>query len=175
MIRGATRSWQGQRDSLVDHVWTNSPELVLETRNIPRGPSDHNVITAKLRLKGVERNKQEQIVRNCKNLDINRLKANLRNIPWEQLYSIKDINEANSWFENHYLEVMNRECPIGVSQPNHKSKQYITPETAALFKQRDSLKEKARISKSVIDWENYKKSRNLCTKEMRKDKDKMRT
>ena len=36
LVRGATRSWPHQEDSLVDHLWTETPEDILEVRNVVR-------------------------------------------------------------------------------------------------------------------------------------------
>ena len=175
LVKGATRSWIGQRDSMVDHSWTNNPGMVLETRNIPRGPSDHNVILSKIRMKGVERQNQEQIIRDWKKFDLNRFKTNLKKLPWDQFYQITELETANLWFENHYMEILNRECPLKTYQPNHKRKSWLSAETQTKFNQRDKLKETARLSQEQEDWSRYRTMKNICTREMRKDKLKFKT
>ena len=51
-IVGPTRFWPGQNSSLIDQCWTNSPELLLSSRNLADGTSDHNPIEIMVRLKG---------------------------------------------------------------------------------------------------------------------------
>ena len=91
---------------MVDLVWTNSLELVLGTTNVPRGPSDHNVITTSLRIKGTERNIHELIKRNRNKLNIDILRANLANVPQEQLYKIKDIEKANKGLKTTFWKYL---------------------------------------------------------------------
>ena len=38
MIRGFTRTWPGQPNSLVDQLWTNEPGCIISTTNQERAP-----------------------------------------------------------------------------------------------------------------------------------------
>ena len=44
IITGHTRSWPGQADSLLDHIWVNCPNRVVSHQNVVNGASDHNVV-----------------------------------------------------------------------------------------------------------------------------------
>ena len=54
LISTITRSWSGQRDSILDHIWVNCPTQVLNHFNLPRGPSDHNVIGVNVSTKQIK-------------------------------------------------------------------------------------------------------------------------
>ena len=66
VISGHTRSWRGQTESCIDHVWTDKPECIISTRNVLRAYSDHNLICANIRLKGMEQPNHILIRRNKK-------------------------------------------------------------------------------------------------------------
>ena len=46
-----TRSMEGQADSTLDHIWTNSPGRLIFTRNLQRTFSDHNLLWTTYRAK----------------------------------------------------------------------------------------------------------------------------
>ena len=47
--------------SLVDQVWTDNPNKILGVRNVVRAYSDHNVVSANIRVKRKDNNCQEQL------------------------------------------------------------------------------------------------------------------
>ena len=51
IIKGVSRSWRGQSDSLVDQCWVHQPQRVISHQNEARGCSDHNVTSVILRTK----------------------------------------------------------------------------------------------------------------------------
>ena len=51
LVRDMTRCWVGQKDSAVDHIWTNVHNIIVSHSNIVRTDSDHNVIAVIARLK----------------------------------------------------------------------------------------------------------------------------
>ena len=59
IIRGITRTWRTQTDSLVDQCWVNRPDRVISHTNETRGSSDHNFISVLLRTKDKFTNSQE--------------------------------------------------------------------------------------------------------------------
>ena len=172
MIKGITRCWPHQRDSLVDHLWTDIPENIISTRNFVRSRSDHNVIAGNIRIKGIERGIQEIIKRKTVNFNLERYRDKLKSIHWEEILEMKDLERANLWFENKLNEVINSESPLVTVQNKKKIKNWITEETAKGFKIRDESREKARKSKQQVDWDVYKRNRNESTAAMRKDKKK---
>ena len=57
LVQGITRAWKGQRDSSIDHIWTNQPARITNISNIVRAHGDHNLILADVKVKkapGVE-------------------------------------------------------------------------------------------------------------------------
>ena len=167
---GHTRSWRGQPDTRIDHIWTDNPGGVISTRNVIRGASDHHVICANIRLKGTEHSSQVIMRRDRSKFTVQKYREKLMAVEWDNLYKILDVNEACQWLESRLQEVLNSVCPMGTIQPNFKMKSWITKETAVKFKTRDRCLEIAKESGLQSDWDNYRFTRNNCTRQMRQDK-----
>ena len=170
LVQGNTRSWRGQQDSLLDHIWSNRPELVLSTTNKIRGASDHNEIGLSIRLKGKEGNRLESFSRKRQNFNLDRYRQKLKNCQWEKLYEMTDTNEANRWLEEKLRVILQEECPQTIIQSNKKMKSWVTKSTVDIFIERDRAREDAKVSNTDEDWRLYKNLRNKGTKALRKDK-----
>ena len=42
IIRDITRCWPGQNDSLVDHIWSNDTQNIINVTNVVLSVGDHN-------------------------------------------------------------------------------------------------------------------------------------
>ena len=121
---GHTRSWRGQRDSCLDHVWTDTPESII---------SPKNVVSVNIRLKGQEQPNQVQMRRNKKNFSIDRYKEKLKNLDWNEYYQIKNVDRACTWLESNIQVVLDSEGPLETVQTNKKLKSWISADTADIF------------------------------------------
>ena len=63
LVVGPMRFWPNQVSSLIDHCWTNSPEILLNVKNISRAGSDHNVISMRIRIRGDGNQSHEMLIR----------------------------------------------------------------------------------------------------------------
>ena len=77
LVSGPTRFWPNCEDSLVDHVWTNTPDMIISVRNITDSVADHNIIEMNLRLKGKCSTNKEVIRRIRTNFDILRFRSKI--------------------------------------------------------------------------------------------------
>ena len=69
VIKGFTRQWRGQADSLVVQCWVNSPERLINATNENRGKSDHNSISVVMKTKDKVSQSQESIRRTWSNFN----------------------------------------------------------------------------------------------------------
>ena len=99
VIRGYTRSWRGQEDSLLDHCWMKKPELLVAATNEIRAKSDHNYISAILKTKEKFKNNTEIKKRLWKIFCPIRFKNKISNIDWTNFYECEDIDIINDFFE----------------------------------------------------------------------------
>ena len=146
--------------------------MVLATMNKPRGASDHNETSACIRIKGLTGNRLETFTRKRCNFELERYREKLRSCQWEDLYKITNTSRANKWLVEKLTTILQEECPLIKVQPNKKLKSWVSTESVRMFKERDSAREKAKISDLEEDWNQYRRLRNDSTKALRSDKKK---
>ena len=100
VLKGHTRSWPGQADSMVDHCWLNKPQRLISSTNEDRSSSDHNYTSVFLRTKDKINQSQESHRRVWKFFDPERFRAKIATIDWSAFYQCEDINIINDYFEN---------------------------------------------------------------------------
>ena len=124
IIVGATRAWPDKADSLIDHCWTNCPLRVISKRNLVRATGDHNVLEITIRIKGTGTRK-----RNWKLFNLEKLKSAASNIRWEELYSMTNLDLANSWLVDELNKILNIEAPWKTYLPRKNCRNWVSEET----------------------------------------------
>ena len=69
LVKGVTRCWPGQVDSLLDHLWTNDHARVMSCSNEVEAVGNHNWISGHIRLTGRDSKRLDTRRRNFKNFD----------------------------------------------------------------------------------------------------------
>ena len=122
IIKGFTRTWPHQRDTAVDHCWSNSEDRVINHSNVVRAGSDHNVIAIRVRMKDrvLTRRVIEKRVR--KNLDLDQLKRHMSEVDWTDLLESNNIDVINGIMEKEVQEALDEVAPIKIREHTHKKK-----------------------------------------------------
>ena len=170
LVTGATRFWPNTVPSLVDQVWSNSPQIILKCRNVERAVADHNVVETTVRIKGKVNTPKESLQRNWKSLDVDKFRKEIEDIDWNKIYSLDEINIAYYFLEENLLRVLDSMIPIRKVKHKNKRKGWVSNETKQTMKLRDETRSKAAETNSAEDWSNYRKLRNLCSKKVKTDK-----
>ena len=165
-----TRSWPDQRDSLVDHIWTNIPENIISHRNELRTGSDHNMISTLVRTKDKLTADHEVLCRSWKNFDIQRAKLKLSEVDWSSLYECENVDIACHKVESELSMVLNREAPMRKRQTLRKFRNWVDESLKEKMRNRDRLREVARLTGDRNDWNSYRRARNQVTKDTRNTK-----
>ena len=168
-IKGPTHFWPNRQDSLIDHVWANSPELIISVRNITNSIADHNVIELNVCLKGKCNTSKEIIRRVRTNFNLANYRRKISSINWEPFYSLTDVNLAYNFFHEKVVNILEEEAPMKKIQLNKKHKSWLSTSTRKLIEDRNFYREQARIKNCPISWNEYKIKRNFVTRECRKD------
>ena len=158
--------------SLIDHITTNTPEKISHSGVIHTGISDHSLVFAIRKIRVMQRNEKNCIeIRNMKNFDEKKFIDELLNQHWDYVYFFGDDPNA-MWeiWKELFLEVLDKHAPLQQKKVRSNKVPWITSEIKNLINKRDKLKRKAIISKSEIDWINYKTSRNQINIELRNAK-----
>ena len=171
VISGFTRSWPQQQDSAVDLCWTNDIERVINHSNSIRSGSDHNVITVWVRMKDRILDIREKEKRMWKNMDPVMLKDMVKNADWTELLLSDNIDVMNGILEKVICDALDKVAPMKVVQTRRNFKNWVTNDLKDKMTHRNSLREKARVSSQQDDWDDYRKARNIVTKETKRTRD----
>ena len=113
LISTITRSWSGQSDSILDHIWVNCRMHIINHFNSPRGPSDHNVVGINISTKQIKMGEQNILRRKWCNFVASRFIEKLRRVDWKDLYSEVNPDVASSMLEEIIEGVLDTEAPHG--------------------------------------------------------------
>ena len=94
LLKTPTRFWNNQEPSTPDHIWTNTPDRVVNFQNMKRAVSDHNATIVRISLKERPMKKHEIVKRVRKDFDIIRFQENIGAIDWSEYYNLTD-NQLN--------------------------------------------------------------------------------
>ncbi|VDI73723.1 Hypothetical predicted protein [Mytilus galloprovincialis] len=153
--------------TIIDHVYTNHPENIVET-NVPKiALSDHYpvCITRKINQKDVPSLQHKQIRYRCfKNFNENKFLEDLNKTNFAQIEQISDIQSATDMWYKLFLSVINRHAPVKVKRIKHiRQPDWLTDEIK-------DAQNKRNYYQSKRDWEKFRYWRNKCTKLIEKSK-----
>ena len=171
-MTGHTRSWEGQADTCLDHIWTNCQGRIVNYRNVVHGGSDHNYIEVTVSAKEVVAGGYNVKKRVWKNYNKDRMIESFKRVDWSSIHQETNVDLANSLLEQKILEILNFEAPMRVVQTRTNFRKWISEDTKTAMKDRDVLKDVARRTQDREDWRQYRIARNSCTAAQRTDKSK---
>ena len=125
IVKKYTRSMSNQRDSLIDHIWTNKSTRILRHFNEVRNDSDHNVIGVDVSKKDVKIGGFNVKRRSWTNFDKDRFLTKVKNIDWKDILEDYNVDTANSKTEERLREVIDSEAPMSVIQMRSRYNKWI--------------------------------------------------
>ena len=172
LVKGPTHSWRNTRPLLIDHAWTNNPNMIIQCKNVDRPVANHSLIETKIRLKGNPKLSQEHLCRKFRNADmktfVNKIEAN----NWDEIYELNEVNLAYNYLEEHIREALDSVAPVKKVQLGGRRKGWISEETKSQITIRDNLKLIANRTNTQEDWTCFRKARNKVSKNVQSDKKK---
>ena len=170
LVTDVTRSWPGQVDTLIDHFWSNDVQKVLSVSNTVRAVGDHNVISARIRLRGKDVRKLDIRKRSYKNFDPVCYRRSLEAENWSDIYEIDDVDIANDFIESRIVKTLDAMCPFKTVQFRSECKTWLTDSTKIKMRLRDKTRELAKSTNVQETWSQYRKLRNEVNRLVDKDK-----
>ena len=170
LIQGPTHFWPQKASSLIDHIWSNASEKAMNIRNISRAGSDHNVIAARIKLKGEIKAAGEILTRDKSKFVESVFKNELRQTDWSEVFLQSEVNAAYGIMEEKILKTLNKMAPIRKSQIRNKTTPWVSNESKNLITSRNIARQRAVASQRQDDWNNYREIRNKCGAQVRKDR-----
>ena len=108
--------------------------------------------------------------RNIKKVDILKYIKDIGQVKWDCVYNATHVSTAYSEFEKALLNVIDKHAPLKRKRIKKKESPWITDDILQLIRNRNKLKQHAKLTKKIEDWKRYKKARNYITTEIRKAK-----
>ena len=161
VIRGRTRQWRGQ---------ANTPNRLISTINEDRAISDHNYTSFLLRTKGKVDTGQDTQRRIWKHFDPETFREKIRQIDWSDFYNCENIDLLNDFFVEKVNSVLDTIAPMKNCQWRKKHCNWVNDELIQKIKERDQAREVARETDLHLDWIEYRRLQNDCTKAQKKRK-----
>ena len=111
-VKVPTRSWPGQQDSCLDHVYTNTPDKLSKAEARTRGSSDHKLILVTRLSKNIKENIRYCKKRSYKNFDEKEFLKEVEKISWWEVYASEDVDVAVDIFTNKITEILDKMAPV---------------------------------------------------------------
>ena len=95
LVKSATRTWPGQADSGLDHIYSNKPEKLSDVHSEFMGGSDHRLLKVVRFSKSLKRSARYVRKRCFKNFKPEEFIQAVRQLSWYSLYLCQDVNQAS--------------------------------------------------------------------------------
>lgn len=157
--------------TLIDVIFVNNPEWVLNVGTINSDLiSDHRMVYCKLTVE-LPRAKPKIITyRDFNKFSNNDFLADLKNINWNQIYYLNNIEDKISFLTEHMLFLFDKHAPYITSRITKRHAPWITLGIKQLMKDRNKAHSIYKKSKNLNDWLHYKQLRNMTVSAIRREK-----
>ena len=165
-----TRSWPGQDDAGLDHIYTNKPDKLSEVHAEFTGGSDHKLLKVTRYSKSLQRSVRYVRKRVFKNFVDKDFKETVQKLSWGDLYSCDDPNRASEIFTDKLTVVLDHMAPLKTIQVRNKYAPWLSDSTKELMKRRNQAQKTASLTKHPDDYRDFKSLRNQTTARMRQER-----
>ena len=125
-------------------MFVTNPEKV-EVENLSWGTSDHNLISVR-RVNGfIQERPRMTRKRVFVNFTTKEFEKKLSEVNWKEIEEYEEIEEAVTWFDSKFLEILDSLCPIQSIQVRKKYSPWRDDEIKEEEKKLKELKEKVKL------------------------------
>ena len=170
LVTVATRSWPGQEDAGLDHIYTNKPDKVSGVHAEFVGGSDHKLIKITRFSKSLQRNARYVRKRAFKNFVEEDIKEAVHQLSWWDVYSCQNPDQATAIFTEKLTKILDLMAPVRTIQVRKNYAPWLSKETKRLMQERNEAQKHASQTRDQDDFRQFKSLRNQATAKMRQDK-----
>ena len=152
--------------SLIDHMLTNTIDMVKAHGVINLALSDHDLCYVILNFKCVQTPKTVTY-RNLKKINLEAFRSHLSNHPWHEIETCESLDEEVDLWESFLLKSIDEFAPVRRKRVRNQPAPWLNSDIKQLMKIRDSLKRKASKSSDEELMKRYRNTKNLVTKKIR--------
>ena len=132
--------------------------------------SDHKLLKFTRYAKSITRSVRYVRKRSFKNFKPEVFTEKVKQLSWFNLYMCQDPTKSVELLTNNLTSILDTMAPIRTIQVRSKYAAWLTDETKAVLKKRDSAQAKAARSREQDHWREYKNLRNTATARIRTEK-----
>ncbi|XP_044757725.1 uncharacterized protein LOC123315888 [Coccinella septempunctata] len=132
--------------------------------------SDHKMVFCELSFESSVTRPRMHYYRDFKFFDINLFQSDLLREPFNNIFTMDDIDEKVKFFSSLVLGVFEKHAPLRAARMTRKHAPWLTFPIKMMMKERDSALAKFKITKAPDDWDRYKRLRNFTLSSLRREK-----
>ncbi|MEW8547446.1 MAG: hypothetical protein AB2693_28400, partial [Candidatus Thiodiazotropha sp.] len=129
--------------TLIDHIYTTTEENLTQINVCKISLSDHYAVFGNRKLNSFTRKHSHKTItyRSFRHFDESAFKNDLRQVPWEILNDLNDVNEILEVWNSLFLEVVNKHAPLKQHRVKRKHQpEWLSPEIIDCIKERNKCK-----------------------------------
>ena len=155
--------------TMIDHIFTNTPDKIVCSGVSHVGISDHSLIYAFRKLSTGLHNKGHSTVnyRKFKHFNSESFRSDIFSQNWDVIRAYNNPNDMWRVWKTTFKNVVEMHAPLRTRRVRLSKSPWITPELKRHMHERDILKIKAIQSKDIYDWAAFKKARNSVNNEIK--------
>ena len=159
--------------TLIDLIFTNTPDRVVCSGVSHIGISDHSLVFAfrKVSIEATNNGHATVKYRKFKNFDSASFRHDISQQNWSDIESCTDSNSMWAAWKQLFLECVNKHAPLHEKCTRAIKSPWITPHLKKRMHDRDILKLKASRSNDANDWLAFKQCRNSVNTEIKQTKE----
>ena len=165
VIKGPTCFKSLENPTLLDIILTNSPNTIKKTINVALGISDfHNYISAATRMSCPSNEPKLIQYRSFKKFNENDYLNDLQVAPFHVSQTFEDVDDQ-LWFHNTLLlDIIDKNAPQKQRIVKCNQLPYMNDNLRKAINVKASLRRKFNKNRSQVNWEKFRKQRNLVNK-----------
>lgn len=159
------------KPSILDVIASNCPNLVLSYGQTPApGYSAHDLLYAVFDLSTPRPSKKTLTYRNFKKLNSTALLDDARQVRWEEIFRLTDINNKVSLFNELLTELFDRHVPLQTITVKKQSEPWMTREILNLIEARNIVRQISLLTHDEDIIEMFRRLRNKVKQRIRNAK-----
>ena len=170
LVTTPTRSWPGQTDSGLDHLYSNRPEKLRSVTAEFMGGSDHRIIKAVRSTKSLTQCARYVRKRCYKQFNEEEFCNRVKLIPWFELYMSDNVEQAVNLLTNNLKLILDEMAPVKTIQMRTHYAPWLSKETKQLLQERNNAHKTASESGYQDDWRMFRCLRNRANSIMKQEK-----
>ena len=155
--------------TLIDHMLTNSIEMIRCFGVIHNGVSDHSMSYLIWKAHQTQSHVNYVTYRKSKGVDTELFKSDLSHLNWTEVED-ENIDVATDNFEKLLFQVVNKHMPLKTKRVRKSKSAWLNESIFEFMKKRDLAKRKAIKTQNNNDWKDYRVLKNKVTALIKKAK-----